>query len=454
MAGLIAAMENAENVEVETNDVAAAQAETAAVQETTEALAEGEELSSEIDNVAVIGDDAEQLEEIGEVAEAAVESGEGLSEDAAAMATIAVERIHNRLFGGGQQRIVPATESFGQTNTRLASTKMIVEGVMETIERIWKAIKAFAARVWDKIKLFFSKLFGSSKMLGKHIENLRSRVEAIPSDYIKKEEKLKNGSLAKSISVKGKANADTFENLASNAEGLVKFAADVAARRTDIGSALMTLAAKADTIDEAEMNAFTNKYNGFYVAIRGTANSVFKGTTEGFEVVKNSKKTSDDSNTSAHGPFVGNIALVLTTSKSGDEESTSLSFSAITAKGAKVAEEVDALDRDGMKKILNRTETINDAIQQFQKIEKDAKAITESVEKMSDSIIKSVTAMVGKTGSKPGTDRALGKMKRAANDSLSLINTITSRSPTVMLQTAQAGTNYVSASLFNMGPKK
>lgn len=453
MAGLIAAMENADNVEVETNDVAAAQAETAAVQETTEALAEGEELSSEIDNVAVIGDDAGQLEQIGEVAEAAVESGEGLSEDAAAMATIAVERIHNRLFGAGQQRIVPATESFGQTNTRLASTKMVVEGVTETIERIWKAIKAFAARVWDKIKLFFGKLFGSSKMLSKHIENLRGRVRAIPSDFVAKEKTLKNSSLAKAISVKGKASMATFEEVAHNADNLVKFASSVSAGRAAIGQELLVLAADPAKIDEAALKGFTAKNSSFNDTVKSVAVSCFVGAVTVADIVKNSANTKGGQVSAAHGPFVGNVALVVSVG-TGDDGDLSLNFSQITAKGNKVAEEADALASADMLKVLDRAEKIADGMQQFQKIEKDAQKITESVEKLSDSIIKSVSSISEKTGSKPETSRAIAAMKRAANDSLALVNTVTSKSPVLMLQTAQAGVNYVSASLANMGPKK
>ena len=65
-----------------------------------------------------------------------------MDEAAAEMASIAIESIRNRLGIRAQTRLVPATESFGNTNTRVVSTKLVVEEIGETLKRIWAAIKA------------------------------------------------------------------------------------------------------------------------------------------------------------------------------------------------------------------------------------------------------------------------------------------------------------------------
>ncbi len=121
----------------------------------------------------------------------AVEDGEGLTEEAAEVASIAIESIRNRLGFRAQSRLVPATESFGNTNTRVMSTRLVIEGIGDTIKKIWAAIKAAALRVWEMIKSFFAKLFNSATMLAKHIQALKDRARGMSGDLSPKDKKIK-----------------------------------------------------------------------------------------------------------------------------------------------------------------------------------------------------------------------------------------------------------------------
>ncbi len=453
MNGLIVAMENAENGEADTSELAAAQTETAVVQDSADVAAVSDEIGDDTANAEAVAADAEQLEEIGEVAQEAVESGEGLSEDAAAMATIAVERIHQRLFGTRKQRIIPATESFGQTNTRLSSTKMIVESVGETLERIWKGIKAFVARIWDKIKLMIAKLLGSSKMNGKHIENLRQRIRDIPSDYEPKEEKLKNESLAKSISVDGSANASTFAVISANAKNLAKFGEDVCGIRSN----LVALAARAVANPKSpDYEKFTKENGLFSFNVNKAGKALLAlSSSKTAAAITASAKNEDGVKRDAYGPFVNNTAMVVEESTLGDgTKAVRLSFAQVPGKDHKVADEAVALDRNGMLTVLKEAETINDEVATLQKVEKEAAKLTKDLDNLCDSVLKTVGTIAEKTNQDKDVQRALAEAKRGANDSLGVVNALVNSGPSFMAQTVTAGMNYVSASLANMKPKK
>jgi len=124
--GLVAAMEEVDNSPSIDENEAAEVAATVA-DESSEVQAEGDEIGVTVAQVEDAVQAGEELEDIAEVASETVEEGEGLDESAAEMASIAIESIRNRLGIRAQTRLVPATESFGNTNTRVVSTKLVVE---------------------------------------------------------------------------------------------------------------------------------------------------------------------------------------------------------------------------------------------------------------------------------------------------------------------------------------
>lgn len=104
-------------------------------------------------------DDIEEMQQVGDVLERTVESGEGATEETAELAEVAIERICSRLNLRGKSFV--SLESFGSKNTRLSATKIAVEDIGEKISAAWKAVKAFFARVYEKIKEFFAKIWQS-----------------------------------------------------------------------------------------------------------------------------------------------------------------------------------------------------------------------------------------------------------------------------------------------------
>ena len=141
MTGLIAAMEEIEN-EVPVNQEEAAETAVAVADESAEIQQDGDEIGTTVAQVEDAVQAGEELESIGEVAVDSVEGGEGLTEEAAEVASIAIESIRNRLGFRTETCLVPATESFGNTNTRVMSTRLVIEGIGDTLKKIWAAIKA------------------------------------------------------------------------------------------------------------------------------------------------------------------------------------------------------------------------------------------------------------------------------------------------------------------------
>jgi hypothetical protein len=173
--GLVAAMEE-EALLVEGGEVDQAPQELAELPEAE--IAEG---AGEIEgDVAAIEDaetDAETLGNVQDVMADSVETGEGLSPEAADMANVVVESICTRL--GISTKIMPSMESFGSTNSRKASTMLAMEGVGDAIVRVWQAIKEAIISLWKKIVEFVKKIFDSNLGLEKAAKDLKAKVSKI-----------------------------------------------------------------------------------------------------------------------------------------------------------------------------------------------------------------------------------------------------------------------------------
>lgn len=167
------------------------------IQELEEQVADAEiaEDQQEVTEMAEASDDAiaaiEELSEVADVIEDSVEEGEGLTEDAAEIAEVAVESICARLGYKPTKKVVPALEAFGATSSRLDASRYALEGISETVKNIWAAIKKFFATIWEKIKGFWNRLFDKATKLKAKADSLAKKVdEAIESkqevDVVKK----------------------------------------------------------------------------------------------------------------------------------------------------------------------------------------------------------------------------------------------------------------------------
>jgi hypothetical protein len=180
--------------------------------ETEQAAGEVEDLTAAIEDAV---EDAGTLGEIQDTMADTVTDGEGMSEDAAQIAEVAVEAICARLGIRSKTSTIPAMESFGSKNSRLAATRIAVENVGEKLKTLWEAVKKAFATVWQKIKDFFAKFFSNTEKVKKLAKELKDQVSS-KKDAKPKEAQIDVGSAAKAIQKDGKFDPSTVEAVMTN----------------------------------------------------------------------------------------------------------------------------------------------------------------------------------------------------------------------------------------------
>ena len=148
--------------------------------EVADAQLEVQEDSTELENIEVGVDEgmdaADQLEEVHDVVEQAVE-GEGLDPVAAEAIRIAVEAICARV-GANPKAVYSlyATENFQSASSRKANTRIALEGIGEFLKDLWKKIKAALMKLWEKVKAFWDKHISSLGRIRKAVDSMREKV--------------------------------------------------------------------------------------------------------------------------------------------------------------------------------------------------------------------------------------------------------------------------------------
>lgn len=185
MRGLFAVMED----ELNASMAAPTNEQVERVQELEEQVAQAEvaEGQAEVSEMADTADEAvtaiEELADVAEVMSDSVEGeGEGLTEDAAEIAEVAVEAICARLGYKPAKKPMPSMEAFGSTSSRVEATKYALEGLGDTMRKIWEAIKGFFSRIWEAIKGLWNRLFDASTKVGDRVKKLEEKLKAAKDD--------------------------------------------------------------------------------------------------------------------------------------------------------------------------------------------------------------------------------------------------------------------------------
>lgn len=141
--------------------------------------AEGE-FEEQGDNVEELGEISEGLESILISMESAMQDG-GLNPQAALFMQHAVQAHVGRL-GLEASDVTPSMESFGGASGQAAATTISMEGIGETLKKIWMAIKNAVSKAIQAIKNFFSKIFGGVGKLKSRHEALKKAVKEIKEE--------------------------------------------------------------------------------------------------------------------------------------------------------------------------------------------------------------------------------------------------------------------------------
>lgn len=157
------------------------------MEELDEVIVEGDDLDattievmSDFDEAEITTTDVEELNVTGEGLEAIVEALEvslehgGLDPMAAQFASMAVAAYTDRL---GIANSVPSLESFGGDAGRISSTTVSMEGIKDTLKRIYEVIKAAVEKAIRAVRDFFAKLFGGVDKVISKAEELEKKIK-------------------------------------------------------------------------------------------------------------------------------------------------------------------------------------------------------------------------------------------------------------------------------------
>lgn len=452
--GLIASMEGADNG---VDGAVTTEEELQATTEVANAAVEVAEDSAEIDAGMADAQDAivatDELVEVADSAQEAVESGEGMSEETAEMASIAIESIRNRLGFDVSSRLVPARESFGNTNTRMSSTKFVVETVGETLKKIWLNIKNFALRVWEQIKLFFAKIFGSTGALLKTAQAMKVRVAGLDSSLKPQEKELKAPALAKMFSIKGKANAQTMQKVMENTGLLVACATIVGKSELDLGKEIISYA--SSNHDDANLKRFLNARTANSANVLGAITKSFgaadvKQSMDLAGVAKGGKKKAEKE---VFGPFWGGKYLVAVTTDSEIAgvacKSTALHFEGQADK--EFGTTVPALDKSEIANTISSVIKHLSALEDFKKTQNEMDALTKTISKTAETVM----AAAGKIASSAGAGKTeeriqFSELKEAVSTQLAFMNSFGRQPVAISFSMARGALDHASLSIKNL----
>jgi hypothetical protein len=416
--GLVFAMESEEAV-VDAAVVPETQAEVeVAATEVTEQVAEIETMDTAIDSAET---DAGTLGDIQEVMTASVDSGEGLTEEAAQIAEVAVEAIRARLGMKRDQKVMPSMESFGSKSSRLTATKVAIEGIKETMKGIWESIVKAVKWVWNKIKSFFMSLTKHRATLLKHLTGLQDKVRAFSGDAAK----TVTGTAVKAFNVGGKTDAGTAMKVLGDSAKMFKGVAVGATSAAGLVNKLTDVKGTPADLTESGLKLLE--------AIQGPMTELGSVTSE--------KKGADGKSVAHYGNLAFGRSIVISTDS--DAVSNSGLVIQLEDNSKEAAKDAPGLSKAEMEKVLAASIDLVKSLQAYDKIEKDLEKITKACEQVSTAVINGVSNMSEDKEVQAGLQKA-AKNIRSLN---AMVAKFGSSMPSAVYQAAKAGGDYVYASM-------
>lgn len=439
--GIIATLESAEDTGEDLITSSTAESDASVASATTDIVEATSDIKGDVSEIDAATSDAGELEALGDVVEESIESGKGLSDDGAQAVIVAVESALLRLGMTHAEiaRKVPSFESFGNSQTRLSSSKAAFETIMETLSRVWQHIKDFAKKVVERIISFFSQLFNSVAGLKKSVEMLKKRLESLPADATAKETEI-TGSFAKLIEVNGVANFKSVNDLFTNAEKLVGFMNEASKHRYAILTSF-TSTLGSNKVDEAALKTKLADNNNFFdTALKTIPSST--GTRTNWEDV------------SSYGPFAGGVILTTGFKSADDKADGALSITFEKVKEPK-AEKAAVLNKNEIKQVIGDIEAGIVKFETFKKTIPEEKKISDQISKICDKVI----SQYGKNTDSGKKDEAQTAALKSLRVSVSAMinggNVLLTNGPSTIYRTLAVGYEYASKSLNEYkAPKK
>lgn len=355
--------------------------------------------------------DAETLGDIRDTMQEAVDSGEGIPESAAAIADVAVEAICDRLGIRREQPLVPATENFGSQGSRLAATKIAIEGIGDSIKRIWESIKKALLAAWEKIKAFFNTYFTSLGRARTLLEALKKRQAEFKEEGTA--EAIKNKQLAGSFNIEGNAGFAQAKEILDN-------------HITFTGAALKAKDVLIDVVKGVADGAKSGNFDIDFEGIDGKFESYAKGLASGA------------------GVMVGG-----TTIKAQLEKPTAKATIVkwLTEEAKKPVEEIAPLKKSEVATVLAKVGELLNRADEYKKEQSKFDGISKAMVSVVDSIISAADKIAGMAENKAEAKEGEDASKQVIASVRSALQNTTTLVPALNLRAIQAGLKYADLSM-------
>jgi phiKZ-like phage internal head proteins len=357
--------------------------------------------------------DAETLEDVATTMQESVESGEGLDETAAKVADIAVESIMARLGIKSATKVIPSLENFGSKSSRVAATKIALEGVMDKVKQIWQAIVNALKSLGAKIVSFIQGLIKHRATLEKHLKGLQARVAKIDASAKPKEQKLKGG-FVKGLSVGGKTDASTA--------GLVL---DTAKELQGVMIAGAKQSGMSDKGEAASATDFANTLNN-----------------QAQKLKANGQEAEGDTRLKFYGHFVGGKSLAV-----GMKGEAFVYELRETEK--KAATEAEALSKKELESLLGEAIVVIEQLKGVDKVQKDLETSAKGLQQAAEGHIRSI----GAADADPEVTKKANESAKGVRARMSAIVKLGSSLPNAMFNAAKVVGDYVAAGASNLEGK-
>lgn len=433
--GLVASMEDIDNVvvdDISEDEVKLAEGHNE-VLENTDAV---NDLADDIDDTV---EDADTLSNYADAMEEKIEQGEGISEDAAEIAEIAIESIYNRLGIKHEGKVLPSMESFGSTNTRLAATKISLEGINDKLASIWKAIKNALIEMWKKVKEFFMKFFDNTDRVIKVAKKYKEEVKKLSKAEMKDKE-LDNKSLANSFSVNGKADLATCVQILDNHTTMANGVNKAKDTLIKVADKLQLVATRKQSLKDSKVG---EDFIEVSKQISGTASKVSTSNTDG--------KTN---HTVTIGPLVKDSSFEIAVSIDDESKAATMSSGTI-ARTSKVVDKVTTLTTAQMVEVLDKVIVTANATGEYKKNLAKFEELNKAIIKTADAALVTVSKIESLSSKETDEDKEKSKeFKKALDGNRKLLTSLSSNVsrfmtliPSLNVSACNAALGYVKASM-------
>jgi hypothetical protein len=168
---------------------------------------EGAEEVQQADEVVEVLEDAEEsMEALAASLEAHIAEG-GMSPQTARTHNVAMS-IALRGLPINVDRVTVSSESFGGHGDKLSASMEALEGVKETLKKLWEGIKNAIKNAWAAVTNFVATLRKSAPVIAAAAAKLKVRAEALKGAKLKGDGKMDAVAAAKAFHVGGKFDGD------------------------------------------------------------------------------------------------------------------------------------------------------------------------------------------------------------------------------------------------------